>query len=331
MPKLSSYLADFCDTKIMVIGDIIADEFIVGRPERLSREAPVLILRHQGRKILPGGAANAAYNISSLKGNVELVGLVGRDQVGESLKKILKEKNIDIDGITVSNRRPTSLKTRVLAGGEQVVKQQVVRIDHLEKDLISDILVDKIISYVRDNISDLDGILLSDYGNGLFTTKMKDSLIKIGRANDISVAVDSRYNLLDFTGATIATPNLEEAGKAVGRELSSQQSVIKAGKMIINRLKLDNLLITQGSQGMTLFNSDNNYEHIPVADFSEVYDVTGAGDTVVGTLLLGLAAGADILDAVRLANYAAGIVVRKSGVAVVKPDELRKEVIKDES
>ncbi len=330
MKSLLTYLKDFKKAKIMVVGDIIADEFLVGKPERLSREAPVLILRRNDQKILPGGAANAAYNISSLEGVTHLVGVVGEDRSGKKLKKILVENNINITGIFSTKNRPTSLKTRVLAGGEQVVKQQVVRIDHLEQEDISKKLQDKIILHIKNNISEIDGLLLSDYGNGLFSSEMKKSLINLGREKGKFVAVDSRYDLLEFEGASLATPNLEEAGNAVGKKLKTQKDVIKAGEKLIKTLKLDNLLITQGSEGMTLFSKNEKHEHIPVANFSEVYDVTGAGDTVIGALVLGLAAGVPISKAVRLANYAAGIVVRKSGVAVVNPAELKKEVIENE-
>ncbi|MGM0411035.1 MAG: bifunctional heptose 7-phosphate kinase/heptose 1-phosphate adenyltransferase [Bacillota bacterium] len=330
MSNLLNFIDKFEDAKIMVIGDIIADEFLIGRPERLSREAPVLILRRNKRKILPGGAANAAYNISSLKGNINLVGVIGNDLPGKRLKDILEKNNIDISGIFEAKNRPTSLKTRVLAGGNQVVKQQIVRIDHLEESYISENLEEKILDNLRKNINKIDGVLLSDYGNGVFSSKLKKEVIKIAGENDVFTAVDSRYDLLDFKKASLATPNLEEAGNAVGKTLKTQKDVIKAGNKLIKELDLENLLITQGSEGMTLFNNKGSYNHIPVANFSEVYDVTGAGDTVIATLVLTLAAGAPILSAVRLANYAAGIVVRKSGVAVVKPEELRNEVLNNE-
>jgi len=314
----------------MVIGDIIADEFLIGRPERLSREAPVLILRRNNQKILPGGAANAAYNISALKGKINIAGVIGYDSTGEKLKDILVDKNIDVSAVFKSKNRPTSLKTRVLAGGDQVVKQQIVRIDHLKNGSISEDLEEKIFKKVKENIKKIDGILLSDYGNRVLSSNLKDRIINFARENKVLTAVDSRYDLLDFEGANLATPNLEEAGRAFGKELESQKEVIEAGQFLIKKLKLDHLLITQGSEGMTLFNKNGDYEHVPVANFSEVYDVTGAGDTVIGTLVLSFAAGASISEAVHLANYAAGIVVRKSGVAVVTPEELKNEVLENE-
>ena len=296
----------------------------------MSREAPVLILRRNKQKILPGGAANAAYNISALKGKIKLAGVIGYDDTGEKLKDILVDKNIDIAGVFKSKNRPTSLKTRVLAGGDQVVKQQIVRIDHLKNGGISKKIEDKIFSNLKENISKLDGILLSDYGNGVLSADLKNRIINFADKKGVFTAVDSRYDLLDFKGANLATPNLEEASRAFGKELENQREVIEAGKTLINKLNLDNLLITQGSEGMTLFNKNGDYEHVPVANFSEVYDVTGAGDTVIGSLVLSFAAGASISEAVHLANYAAGIVVRKSGVAVVTPEELKREVFENE-
>mgnify|MGYP000102448082 CR=1 FL=1 len=330
MKNFLKYLENFKNTQIMVIGDIIADEFLIGRPERLSREAPVLILRRNNQKILPGGAANAAYNISALEGKIKLAGIIGYDNTGERLKEILINKNIDVSGVFKSKNRPTSLKTRVLAGGDQVVKQQIVRIDHLKNGSISDKLEEKIFNKVKENISETDGILLSDYGNGVLSSNLKNKIINFANKNGVLTAVDSRYNLLNFKGASLATPNLEEAGRAFGKELKNQDEVIKAGKTLIEKLDLEHLLITQGSEGMTLFNKYGDYEHVPVANFSEVYDVTGAGDTVIGTLVLSFAAGASISEAVEIANYAAGIVVRKSGVAVVTPEELKKEVFVNE-
>ncbi len=314
----------------MVIGDIIADEFIVGQPERLSREAPVLILRHQGRQILPGGGANAGNNIRSLGGEVRLVGIIGEDHPGHNLKSILEAKKINTEGLIIDKNRPTSLKTRVLAGGDQVVKQQVVRVDHLDTDDINRDLENNLLSYVNQNLDQIDGLLLSDYGNGIFTERVKEELIKMGKEQSKFIAVDSRYDLLGFEGTTIATPNLEEVSYALKEEIEGQSDVIKAGFKLIKKLKSKYLLITQGGEGMTLFTEDGNHTHVPVANYSEVYDVTGAGDTVVGTLILALGAGADPVKAMKLANYAAGIVVRKNGVATVSPRELKEELVVNE-
>ena len=330
LSKYIKYINEFSNKTILVIGDVIADEFIVGKPERLSREAPVLILRHQEKNITPGGGANAANNICSLGGKVKLAGIIGNDESGSILKKVLEDKGINTEGLIKDKDRPTSLKTRIQAGGDEIVKQQVVRIDKLDKSNINGNIEEKLLTYLKENLDVIDGILLSDYGNGLLTNSIKDDIIDISQKKDLFLAVDSRYNLLDYKGATIATPNLEEAGKALDIKLQTQDQVIEAGKELIKKLSLKYLLITQGPDGMTLFTQDQNYVHIPVANFSEVFDVTGAGDTVVGTFLLAFVSGADAVTAMRLANYAAGIVVRKNGVATVTPEELKVEVKENE-
>ncbi len=330
MNNLVNFIKKINEQKIMVVGDIIADVFIIGRPERLSREAPVLILQYKEKKILPGGGANAANNINALKAKVKLVGLIGRDKTGLDLKTKLDISGIDTQGIMIDSERSTVVKTRILAGGDQVVKQQVVRIDNLNKSPLKK-NEDKIINYIEKNSSDINAIIVSDYGNGVLTNTIKEYLINLSENSDKLVAVDSRYNLLDYTKVNIVTPNLDEAGTAINKRITTQTEVISAGKELIGKLKSDYLLITQGKDGMTLFAKDSEYKHLPVANLSEVYDVTGAGDTVVGTFVLAICAGATALEAMKLANYAAGIVVRKSGVATVKPEELLQEVLANES
>lgn len=326
---LIKYINKFKDKKIMVLGDLIADKFIIADPERLSREAPVLILQHQSEKILPGGGANAAANIASLGAEVDLMGVVGDDLAAEALKKELEQRKIITDGIFKDIDRPTAEKTRILAGGEQIVRQQVVRVDKVKSFDLNPELVQKLQLYLKSKIKASDAVLFSDYGNGIFNQQTTAQFVE-SAADKIS-AVDSRYQLGAFKGALIATPNLEEAAAIYGSELKTQAEVEKAGLKMRDDLELEYLLITQGGSGMTLFGPDSKIDHITAANFSEVFDVTGAGDTVVGTLTLALAAGAPVEIAIRIANHAAGIVVRKSGVASVSKSELIKEVKKNDS
>ena len=328
---LIKYIKRFNQKKIMVLGDVIADRFVIADPDRLSREAPVLILRHKKEKVLAGGGANAAANIASLGAEVDLLGIRGDDPSGRALIAELKAKDIITEGIFVDSSRPTAEKTRILAGGEQIVRQQVVRVDKLESSTISPKLQSYLLKYFKENIKTADAVLFSDYGNGIFSQKSCRIFIEEAAANDKITAVDSRYQLDAFQGAVIATPNLEEASQVYGKQLKTQAEVEEAGLEMRKRLNLKYLLITQGGDGMTLFSPEAKIEHIPAANFSEVFDVTGAGDTVVGTLILALAASAPVEIAIRLANYAAGIVVRKSGVAVVSKEELIKEVIRNGS
>jgi len=329
--ELIKYINKFRAKRIMVLGDLIADKFIIADPERLSREAPVLILKHQQEKILPGGGANAAANIASLGAEVDLLGVVGGDLAASALKEELNQLQIITAGVFKYASRPTALKTRILAGGDQIVRQQVVRVDKIKSFDISSDLKEKLLSYLENNLAESDAVLFSDYGNGIFNQDSTAQFVKAAAAAGKNSAVDSRYQLDQFKGAVIATPNLEEASAIYGAELRTQAEVERAGLEMRKNLELKYLLITQGGDGMTLFAPGEKIEHIAAANFSEVFDVTGAGDTVVGTLILALAAGAPVEIAIRIANYAAGIVVRKSGVASVTAAELIREVNKNDS
>ncbi|WP_027338958.1 bifunctional heptose 7-phosphate kinase/heptose 1-phosphate adenyltransferase [Halonatronum saccharophilum] len=321
MHNIERLLDGFSDKKVLVLGDMIADEFIIGQPERLSREAPVIILEHQDNKILPGGGTNAANNVASLGGQVYLTGVIGDDKVGKDLINVLNDKGIITDGLIIDKQRPTSVKTRILAGGGQTVKQQIVRVDKVKKDDISTKIEDEIISYVKSIMDKMDAVILSDYGNGVFTPRIKRETIKLANTFNKVVAVDSRYELKEFKEITIATPNKEEAEVAVGFKLGSKEDVERAGWKLKEELKAKAVLITLGGEGMQIF-SDKGSEHIPASNYTEVFDVTGAGDTVIGSLTLALGSGMDWIESMELSNYAAGIVVRKSGVATVSKEEL---------
>lgn len=328
---LVKYIKKFAEQKIMVLGDLIADKFIIADPERLSREAPVLILKHQEEKILPGGGANAAANIASLGAEVNLLGVVGADPAAEALKAKLEASAVNTEGVLTDSSRPTAEKTRILAGGDQIVRQQVVRVDKIKSSDLSPEIAAELLDYLAANINQNNAVLFSDYGNGIFNQNTTAQFVKTAAEAGLESAVDSRYQLPKFRGAFIATPNLEEAAAIVGRELKTQSELEKAGLKMRQELELNYLLITQGGAGMTLFAPDNKINHVPAANFTEVFDVTGAGDTVVGTLILALAAAAPVEIAIRIANYAAGIVVRKSGVAAVTAAELIREVNKNGS
>ncbi|AGB42165.1 ADP-heptose synthase, bifunctional sugar kinase/adenylyltransferase [Halobacteroides halobius DSM 5150] len=321
MVDLLQHLPNFNDQNILVIGDMIADEFITGQPERISREAPVLILEQDEEEILPGGGCNAANNVASLAGNVYLAGVIGDDMVGQKLNTKLNNLGLKTEGLIVDESRPTSVKTRILAGGDQMVKQQVVRVDKLETHAIDKEIEERLIDYVEEIIDQLDAILLSDYGNGVFTTNLKKRVIALANKYNKIITVDSRYNLLTFKGITIATPNKEEAEKAVGFQLDTPDKIEKAGWKLKEKLEADAILITLGGEGMQLFTKEEMI-HISASNYTEVFDVTGAGDTVIATLVLSLASGASLEEAMKLANHAAGIVVRKLGVATVTKEEL---------
>ncbi len=325
----SSLVYLIAESRILVLGDIIIDEFVIGRPDRISREAPVIIMEEIERHVCPGGAANAAANAISLGGKTELLGVVGADNNWQRLAASLDKGPIEISGVVVSEAVDSAVKTRVMAGGKQLVRQQIVRIDNTRGIRVTDSNRTLLLSRLQDKIADFDVLILSDYGLGVFTGEFIAEVIELAREAGIPVLADSRYQLLDFTGVTLATPNLEETSRAWGQSIDQEADIIEAGRQLIARLSSEYLLITRGAEGMSLFYQDGGYQHIPVNKKAEVYDVTGAGDTVAAVLALSLGAGLNIEKGAKLANFAAGLVVEKPGVDVVHPEELVR-VIADE-
>lgn len=310
------------DQNIMVIGDMVADVYLEGKISRISREAPVLILEHSNENVVPGGAANAVHNTATLGGKVYAVGVIGQDFAGQELVRVLNSKGVNTQGLLEDNDRPTITKTRVMAGGQATVRQQVVRIDREKKEPLLADVESRIVSYVENNIPNMSAVVLSDYGSHSVSPKILQTAIEQCHKAGIPCIVDSRYNVMAFKGVTVVKQNESEAAAAVGLKLLDSKSLITAGKTLLSRLEAQAVLITQGPDGMTLFEVDDKFTHIPVTNKSEVYDVTGAGDTVVSAMILALAAGADYLDAARLSNFAAGVVVKKPGTATTTPNEL---------
>lgn len=312
--------------KIMVIGDMVADVYVEGKISRISREAPVLILEHTAEKVVPGGASNAVHNTATLSGSVYAVGVVGDDFAGQELARILSSKTVDTGGLIVDHSRPTITKTRVMAGGQATVRQQVVRIDKENKEALSPEIEQAIKDYIAKNISTMHGVVISDYGSNTVTPSIITSVIQACQEMDIPCIVDSRYNIMEYHGVTVVKQNESEAAKAVGYDIIDQATLQSAGSTILEKLDAQAVLITLGPDGMALFEKSGKFTQIPVTNKSEVYDVTGAGDTVVSTMILALAAGASYEDAARLSNFAAGIVVKKPGTATTTPSELRQAI-----
>ncbi|MFW6381881.1 MAG: bifunctional heptose 7-phosphate kinase/heptose 1-phosphate adenyltransferase [Bacillota bacterium] len=310
--------------KTMVIGDLIIDEFLFGSPARISREAPVLILEEKNREFRPGGAANAAYNIASISRQTKLLAISGRSKSWDNLSELLVNKGVDISDILLEGNN-NNLKTRVIAGSNQVVDQQIVRIDKKYDSEIKEEFRDEIFNRFKASLSGIEAVLLSDYGYGVFNQNLIKKIISKANDLDIPVVVDSRNQLAEYKGATIATPNLEEASDLWGATIKTEQDLQEAGNFILKKLDSKYLLITRGADGMTLFEK-GGYKTVPVANRVEVFDVTGAGDTVSAMITLALAAELPIIDGVRLANYAAGEVVKKPGVATVSLDEIREAI-----
>ena len=322
MQKLEEMAEKFRRKRILVVGDMIADVYLNGRIARVSREAPVLVLEEIGKRVVAGGAANVVSNLAELGGDVYAVGVVGDDFYGEELKNILKSHKVHIEGIVTDKTRPTISKTRVIAGGRATVNQQVVRIDKEEKDPLSKKLEAALIAKLDKILPNIDGIVLSDYGSNTITKAVKTLVINFAGKRKIPNIVDSRYNVGDFEGVGFVKQNDAELAAAVDTKITDMTSLIAAGSELLRRLNSNGVLITRGEAGMSLFEPGGAVHHIPVSNRSEVFDVSGAGDTCIAAFILGLTAGFTPVTSARIANYASGIAVRKLGTSTVNINEL---------
>lgn len=310
----------------MIIGDMVADVYVEGKISRISREAPVLVLEHQEEKVVPGGAANVVANVAALGGGAFATGVIGKDAAGRNLSEELKKKGATVDGLIIDESRPTISKTRIMAGGQATVRQQIVRVDKEKREPLSSGMEEAILTYIKENIGKMDAVVLSDYGSHTVTPTIREWVINTCQAAQVPCIVDSRYNVMNYRGVSVVKQNESELAAAVGYSLESQECLLEAGKAVLEALEAQAVLVTRGPDGMSLFERNGNVKHIPVTNKSEVYDVTGAGDTVVATIILALAAGISMVDAARLANFAAGIVVKKPGTAATTPEELEQTI-----
>jgi D-glycero-beta-D-manno-heptose-7-phosphate kinase len=309
----------FKGKKICVIGDIIADVYIFGKPYRLSREAPVVVVKHEGEIVYPGSAGNTINNLQALGAQVFPVGFIGEDNAGDMLMEYFSRyKTIAMDGI-VRHKGETVTKTRILAGDTHTSKQQVIRIDKDSNKPVPQKTRALFTKKLADIAPDMDAFILSDYGHGTVDNKTIETMRDM--AKNRVVVGDSRYNLNAFKRLTIITPNESEAYSL--SSLDEGHDIEKVGKKIIDFMDTAALLITRGNKGMSLFLKDGKVHHIPISGTDDVADVTGAGDTVCAALTLSLAGGADFYTASRIANYAAGVVVMKRGTATVNVQELK--------
>jgi rfaE bifunctional protein kinase chain/domain len=308
--------------KLAVAGDLIADEFIYGRLDRVSREAPVLILRYDSTEIVPGGAGNAAANAQALGAQVAVVGVIGRDETGRRLHGALPAR-MSRDGVVRAPGYITPIKTRILAGGVHSAKQQVVRIDRAGGPP-GPAAIRQFERALAQTIERADAVILSDYGTGLLTPDRWSRIAAAAkRRAPALVFVDSRYHLDGFEGMTACTPNESEVEALLGIHIGDNRSVLEeAGRELLRRLGCRAVLVTRGSRGMALFEPGRPTDHIPIVGSDEIADVTGAGDTVIAAFALSVAAGATFAEAARLANRAGGVVVMKRGTATVSAEEL---------
>jgi rfaE bifunctional protein kinase chain/domain len=330
--RLLSLVDDFERTRVVVFGDLIVDEFIYGELSRVSREAPVLILDYDSTEIVPGGAGNAASNVSALGGAATAVGAVGRDDTGRRLLDVMR-RGVDVRSVVRPAAYRTPTKTRILAGGVHSAKQQVVRIDRGTRPALSDADRRAVESRLLAACARADALLVSDYGMGVTTPAVvarARARLKPKKAGRPPTLIDSRYALLGFRGMTACTPNESEVEHLLGVRIGENARILeKAGRELLARTRSQAVLVTRGSRGMAIFERDQPTIHIPIFGSDQIADVTGAGDTVIATMTLALAAGATFLEAARLANYAGGLVVMKRGTATVSADELRQAILSD--
>jgi len=323
--RLTSLIASFRGKRLVVFGDLIADEYVYGRVARVSREAPVLILEYDATEIVPGGAGNAANNVASLGATVTLVSLVGRDEPGRRLFTVLP-RGVERTGLARPGGYRTPVKTRILAGGIHSAKQQVVRIDRFTGEPVAEAHREAAERVARKAVKGADAVLVSDYGSGLVTPKFVHELAGLIKKGT-PILIDSRYALTKYRGLTACTPNESEVEQVLGVTIDDQAQVLeRAGRALLKRTRMQAVLVTRGSRGMALFEAGKKTVHIPIFGSDQIADVTGAGDTVMATMTLALASGATFEEAARLANFAGGLVVMKRGTATVSAAELRRAV-----
>jgi len=328
--RLRRIVGSFCGRRLLVLADLVADEFLYGRVQRVSREAPVLILQYDGTDIRLGGGANAVHNIRTLGGTPVPVGVLGRDDQGRRLRSLLRDTGISVRRVAIDPAYVTPVKTRILAGGVHSTKQQMVRIDKATRLPERSAARRAVLASLRALRERVDAVLVSDYGFGLLTPELVHAAVGLARRWRVPATVDSRFALLGFRGMTAVTPNESEVEAALGLTIGNDRRRLEtAGRTLLRRLGVAACLITRGSDGMALFEPGRPTLHVPIYGTDQVADVTGAGDTVIATFTLALAAGATPVEASLLANYAGGIVVTKRGTATVSAAELEAAVASD--
>jgi len=336
MKNLKNIIHKFNRAKILVIGDLILDEYIKGSVERISPEAPVPVVWARERNFVPGGAANVAYNIAALDGHATLLGVIGKDKNAQILCTELKKKKIDTAGIMIEPKRPTTVKTRIIAG-----HQQVVRIDWEHTDSLPEQINEKIIQFLQKNIDKFDAVIIEDYGKGVVNAGLLEKLVWLSAKNKKIITVDPKEEHFQYyRQVTSITPNCKELENAVRNlkikdtanrfrmnsdQLFTDQDIDLAAKEVMRYLNLESLLVTLGEQGMCLYEKSGRTTRIPTVA-QEVFDVSGAGDTVISTFTLALSCGASKTEAAHLANFSAGIVVGKLGTAVTSRKELSERI-----
>lgn len=323
--RLTQLLSAVKSKRIAVIGDVMIDRYIWGTVSRISPEAPVPVVEVESESTRLGGAANVALNIASLGAQALLIGVVGNDDSGNSLRAILESQHTPSDGIITDPSRPTTVKTRVIAHN-----QHVVRIDSEEKRDVDGAVQRKIMTVLRENIGSLDGIIIEDYNKGVVVKDLIHAIVDLAQRHKKVVTIDPKFNnFFEYRNVTVFKPNKKETEEALGKKLHTEEDVLAAGTALLERLQADNVLLTRSEKGMTLFEKDGKITHIPT-HARTVADVSGAGDTVIATLTAMLASGASVAEASMLANVAGGIVCGEVGIIPIDPEVLRSTIVHPE-
>lgn len=325
--RLEALAKSFCASRIAVIGDLMLDRYMFGAVSRISPEAPVPVLDIQDEQARLGGAANVAHNIHGLGAMPVMLGVVGDDTSGLILKGLFSDLGFPLDGIITDHTRPTTVKTRVIAGS-----QHMLRIDHERKNDISTETEDRLCAVLEDSISQLDAIILEDYNKGVITRSLIRRVIELGRAHDRPVLVDPKFsNFFEYKQASVFKPNRKETEDALGLRLNNDRDIELAGRKLLDVLKAENVLLTLGEKGMLLFQSGEPEPFAIPTRARQVADVSGAGDTVIATLAVAMACGVGIRDAALLANRAAGLVIEELGIVPIYIDQLISALTEDET
>src|SRR5713101_4452423 len=323
--RLHSLVSCFANKRVLVIGDMVADEYLIGKPKSISREAPVLILELDEERTIPGGAANVAVNVSTLGAEVFLAGVVGDDLPGQRLRHAIDDLKMHQEGLVTDAHRPTSTKTRILAGSPQIVQQQIVRIDRVDTSDLGAPSKARIIDYIQHVLPSIDAVVLSDYANGVISPEIIETCIPAARQLNKVIVVDSHGSLFRFQGVTALTPNQPEAELTLGMTIKTSSELDEAGQRLLAGSHAGGVLVTRGSEGMSLFEAGQPPLHLSIHRLdhaSEVVNTNGAGDTVAATFTLALTVGASMAQAAYLANAAAALAVRRLGCASNTPQEL---------
>jgi len=328
--RLLSIVHRFSERKIVVVGDAIADRFLYGSIARVSREAPVFILRHEQTQTIPGGAANCAVNLAALGAQVSLLAASGDDEAGRELRAKLENAKVDASGLITSSAFNTTTKVRILAGQAHSTRQQVIRIDYEDQALSDSSTRQAVNEALEKAVRDADAVIISDYNYGVVDESVVTLLREVSEKRKIPILVDSRFRLASFGGFTSATPNEDEVENLLGEKIESSAQLEKSAQVLRQKLGYKALLVTRGSQGMILLENGRAPLHIKAVGAASPVDVTGAGDTVIATFTLALSCDSSFAEAAQLANYAGGLVVMKRGTASITPAELEHSIVNSE-